>query len=120
MEGADWMQLDLCCEHNANSHYEDKSKYLKYDQIGVVTDAATIALQQSAAQFRRNMQFAGPESLGKNIAPELLRCVQRVVCLSRAQLTIKQLKGFNIDSTFSFAYSICRRQVVLYASWSQQ
>ncbi len=31
MEGADWMQLDRCGEHNANSHYEDKSKYLKYD-----------------------------------------------------------------------------------------
>ncbi len=32
MEGADWMQLDQCrCEHNANSHYEDKSKYFKYD-----------------------------------------------------------------------------------------
>ena len=31
MEGADWMQLDRCGEHNANSHDEDKSKYLKYD-----------------------------------------------------------------------------------------
>jgi hypothetical protein len=30
MEGADWMQLDRCGKHNANSHYEDKSKYLKY------------------------------------------------------------------------------------------
>ncbi len=31
MEGADWTQLDRCCEHNANSHNEDKSKYFKYD-----------------------------------------------------------------------------------------
>ncbi len=32
MEGADWMQLDgRCGTHNANSHDEDKSKYLKYD-----------------------------------------------------------------------------------------
>jgi hypothetical protein len=31
MEGADWMKVDRCCEHNANSHDEDKSKYLKYD-----------------------------------------------------------------------------------------
>ncbi len=30
MEGADWMQLDWCGKHNANSHDEDKSKYLKY------------------------------------------------------------------------------------------
>ena len=31
MEGADWMQLDRCCKHNANSHDEDTSKYFKYD-----------------------------------------------------------------------------------------
>jgi hypothetical protein len=31
MEGADWMQLDRCGKYNANSHDEDKSKYLKYD-----------------------------------------------------------------------------------------
>ncbi len=31
MEGADWIQLDLCCKHNANSHDEDKSQYLKYN-----------------------------------------------------------------------------------------
>jgi hypothetical protein len=31
MEGTDWMQLDGCGEQNANSHDEDKSKYLKYD-----------------------------------------------------------------------------------------
>jgi len=24
MEGVGWMQLDRCCEHNANSHDEDK------------------------------------------------------------------------------------------------
>ncbi len=68
MESADWMQLDQCGEHNANSHDEDKSKYLKHDQIVAVTDAVTIAPQQSAAQFRRNMQLAGPDSPGKNIA----------------------------------------------------
>ncbi len=31
MEGADWMQLDRIGKHNANSHDEDKSKYLKFD-----------------------------------------------------------------------------------------
>ena len=33
MEGVDcqWMQLDRCCEHNANRHDEDKSKYFKYN-----------------------------------------------------------------------------------------
>jgi hypothetical protein len=31
MKDADWMQLDQCGKHNANSHDEDKSKYLMYD-----------------------------------------------------------------------------------------
>ncbi len=31
MEGADWMQLDWCGKRNANSHYADTPKYLKYD-----------------------------------------------------------------------------------------
>jgi hypothetical protein len=31
MEGVNWMQLDRCCKHNANSHDEDKFKHLKYD-----------------------------------------------------------------------------------------
>ncbi len=47
------MQLDLCYAHNANSHDEEKSKYLKYNQIFAVTDAVTIAPQQSAAKLRR-------------------------------------------------------------------
>jgi hypothetical protein len=64
MEG---MQLDCCGKHNANGHDEDKSKYRRYGQIVAVTDAVTIAPQQSAEQLRHNMQLAGPDSPGKNI-----------------------------------------------------
>jgi hypothetical protein len=48
------MQLDRCCDHNANSHDDDQSKYLKHEQIVAVADAVTVAPQLSAAQFRRN------------------------------------------------------------------
>jgi hypothetical protein len=96
--GPDWMQLDRCGEHNANSHDHDKSKYLKYDQIVAISDAVTIAPQMSAAQLRRNMQLA--DSPGKKIAPEFLRSVQHYVKLSRAQLTMKQLDGFDINSSY--------------------
>ncbi len=99
MEGADWMQLDRCGEHNANRP--------DYCGHGRCVAAVTIAPQQSAAQLCRNMQLAGPESPGKNIAPELLRCVQRVVRLLRGHLTTKQLEGFDIhrsvDSLTQFA-----------------
>jgi hypothetical protein len=41
-----------------------------YNQIVAGTDAVTLAPQQSAAQLRRKMQLAGPDSPGKNIVPE--------------------------------------------------
>jgi hypothetical protein len=98
MEGPDWIQLDRCGEHNANSYDDDQSKYLKYEQIDAVADAVTVALQQSASKLRRNLQLA--ESPTKHIEPLLLRCLQRVVRASRAQFIVKQLHGFNIDSSF--------------------
>ena len=82
----------------ANSHDEDKSKYLKYDQICAIADAVTIAPNLSATQLRRNMSLA--DSPGKKIAPELLRSVQHRVKQSRAQLTMKQLQGLDIDSSY--------------------
>jgi hypothetical protein len=81
----------------ANSHDDHESKYLKHNQIVAVSGAVIIAPQQTAAQLHCNMQLASVKSPGKKIAPELLRCGQRVVRLSRAQITVKQLKGFNID-----------------------
>ena len=98
MDGPGWIQLDRCCVHNVNCHDKDQSKYIKHDRIVAVADAVTVAPQQSAAQLRRNMQFA--KCPQKHIGPHLLRCIWRVVRASRAQLTVKQLEGFNIDSSF--------------------
>jgi hypothetical protein len=97
MRGPDWIQLDRCGEHNPNSHDDDQSKYLKHGQIVAVVDAVTVAPQQSASQLRRNLQLS--ERSTKHIEPFLLRCMQRVVRASRAQLTVKQLQGFSIDSS---------------------
>ena len=79
MEGPGWKQLHKFGEHDASSHKEDKSKYLKHEQIIAVSDAVLIAPHQSASQLRRNMSIAGPESPGKRIEPALLRSVQRPV-----------------------------------------
>jgi hypothetical protein len=43
MEGPDWMQLDRCGEHNANSHEEDQQKYLKHNKIVAVAKAMLVA-----------------------------------------------------------------------------
>ncbi len=52
----------------------------------------------SASQLQRKLQLA--KSPTKHIAPLLLRCMQRVVRAVLAQLTVKQLQVFNIDSPF--------------------
>ena len=100
LEATGWKQLDRVGEHNADSHKEDKSKYLKHDQTIAVADVVTIAPQQSAAQLRRNMAMAGPSSPAKLIEPELLRSVQRRVSKSRAQLTVRKMEGRAIDASF--------------------
>ena len=99
-EGTGWKQLDRIGEHNADSHKQDKSKYLKHDQIVAVADAVTIAPQQSGAQLRRNMAMAGPSSPGKLIDSALLRSVQRRVQTSRTQLTQRKLEGLAIDTSY--------------------
>jgi hypothetical protein len=75
MVGPKWMHLDrcgLCGEHDANSQDDGKSKYVKHDQIVAVSDAVTMAPQQSSAQLRHYMQLASPlaESPCKNIAQD--------------------------------------------------
>ena len=81
------------------SHDKDHSKYLKHDQIVAVTDAVTIV--QVVCQLRNsNMQLADPNSPRTRIGLEMLRCMQRVVRLLRADLTVKQLQGFDINSSF--------------------
>ena len=39
MEGPGWKQLHRFGEHDASSHKQDKSKYLKHEQIVAVSDA---------------------------------------------------------------------------------
>ncbi len=100
MEGPGWKQLHRFGEHYASSHKEDKSKYLKHDQIVAVADAVLIAPQQSAAQLRRNLSMAGPSSPGKLIEPALLRSVQRRVSKARDQLTVLKMDGFVLNASF--------------------
>ena len=100
MEGTGFKQLDRIGKHNADSHKQDKSKYLKHEQIVAVADAVTIAPQQSAAQLRRNMAMAGPSSPAKVIAQDLLLSVQRRVSTARAQLTMRKMEGRAIDASY--------------------
>ena len=100
MEGRGWKQLHRFGEHDASSHKQDTSKYLKHEQIVAVSDAVLIAPQQSAAQLRRNMSMAGPSSPGKHIEPALLRSVQRRVSRAREQLTVRKMDGFVLDASY--------------------
>jgi hypothetical protein len=49
MESPDWKQLDQCCKHNANIHYDDKSKYLKQTREGAAAKPSVGASSGSVA-----------------------------------------------------------------------
>ena len=72
--GPDWMQLDRCGEHNASSHDQDRSNYLKYDQICAIADAVTVAPNLSAAQLRRNMSLADSPGKKRYFRCKLFAC----------------------------------------------
>ena len=74
------------------SHDEDGSKYLKYDQIISVSEAAITVPNLSGSAIRRNMLLH--DSPSKTIAPEHCRSVMRRVRHVRKNLTAKQLGGF--------------------------
>ncbi len=56
-----------------------------------------------SSQLQRSdtfIQMAGPSRPGKNIPPHLIRSMCRRVRMSRAQLTVQQLKGITINDSF--------------------
>ena len=96
--GHEFMQLERHGEHDANSHDEDRSKYLKHEQIIAVSEAVTIVPNLSASILRRNMQMLhGP---GRAIGADLLRSIRYRVKSSRDKLATSQMEGHFIDGSF--------------------
>ena len=96
--GHDFIQLERHGVHDVNSHVEDRSKFLKHDQIIAVSEAVTIAPNLSAAILRRNLQMLdGP---GSDIGADLLRSIRYRVKSSREKLATSQLEGHFIDGSF--------------------
>ncbi len=50
----DYKRLEFFGIHDENSHANDASKKLKYNQIGAIYNSVMIAPKQSATQLRRN------------------------------------------------------------------
>jgi hypothetical protein len=106
----DWLQFTpVECNWieavNANSHGNYQSKYLnlKYYHIIAVSDAVGIASKKSTGVLSCNMKLVcsgATGSSGKNIIPEILLNLQCRVRMTWAQLTVKQLQGFMLQSSF--------------------
>jgi hypothetical protein len=96
--GPEFTQIEKHGEHNPNSHDEDKSKYLKHDQIVAVSDAVTIAPNISAAVLRRNLLMV--DAPGTSIGTDMLRSVRYRVMASRKKLSNSQMEGHGLDGTF--------------------
>ena len=90
--GKDYKRLEFFGTHDENSHGNDASKKLKYNQIGAIYDSVLIAPKQSATQLRRNlMQAKGSPDKHLHMDPAQLRLIQRRVWSARQELTKQKL-----------------------------
>ena len=103
------MELQRCGLHDMNSHANDGSKYLTYDQIISVSDAVVATPAVSGAVLRRNMLMH--DSLTKSNPAERTRSVQHRVYKVRKELTQKQLDGLVVSYSFGDLSSFTRRNV---------
>ena len=81
----DFIELQRCGLHDKNSHDNDQSKKLKYNQIILVVEAAKTAPTLSGAVFRR--KFCDHRSPTKTIPVQLKRCVERRVYAARKEVS---------------------------------
>ena len=89
--------LEKSGTHDINSHQKDKSKFLKIKHIEAVHNAVSVAPTVAATALRRNLALVGEEV---RIDPKYARCIQRQVRKSRKLLTVAQLLGYEIGSSF--------------------
>ncbi len=101
--------LERCGLHDVHSHDEDGSKYLKYDQIISLSEAAITVPNLSCSAVRRNMLLPVHDSPSKTIGAEHSRSVMRRVRHARKNLTTKQLGGFMIADSFGSLTKFCIR-----------
>jgi hypothetical protein len=97
--------LEQCCLHDLSSHEQDGSKYLKYEQIISLTEAAVTMPNLSGAVIGRNMLLH--DSPSKTIGAEHKSCIMRLVRSASKHLTTKQPGGFSIAEGFSNLTDFC-------------
>jgi hypothetical protein len=95
----DYVELQ-CSEncHQADSHAQDDSKTLKYDQMVANREAVIIAPQLSATILRQNMKLH--DRLTKTISPDHIRSFQHQVYCTCKKLCANQLKAFELDDFY--------------------
>ena len=94
----DFIELQHHGLHDKNSHDNDKSKTLTYNQIVSVVEAVKTAPSLSGAVLRRNL--CDHNSPTKTIPVELKRCFERRVYFVRKELTKQHVDGFELTDSF--------------------
>ncbi len=103
--------------HDQDSHSadQDKSIFLKLQQIEAIRSGVIIAPKQSAKHLRRNLMHASPE---KRTAPTLARSVERQMRIFRAKLTEAKLDRNSVDDSYGslVALADAKRFTTLFAN----
>jgi hypothetical protein len=95
--GEGFIFLEKSGTHDLTSHENDKSKYLKFKHIEALHNAVSVAPTVPATAIRRNLALVSEDV---RIDPKFLRSIQHQVRKSRSVLTVAQLEGYTIGSSF--------------------
>jgi hypothetical protein len=106
--GVGSLTLELFGIHDMKSHATDKSKYLKYDQIISLSEAAVTAPNLSEAVIRRNLLMHDRPT--KTIGVQHRQRVSRRVRRARKNMTVKQLCSVIMDDGFGALTEFCSRR----------
>ena len=105
MTGPDFIELQRHGLHDKESHDNDGSKKLMYDQIVSIVEAAKTAPALSGAVLCRNLM--DHDSLRESIPPQLQHCVQRIVQNVHKEVTQQHLDGFDLQDSFGSLHVLC-------------
>ena len=98
--------LEITEGHETFEHDDKNKKRLGWKQINAIAAAVRVAPNQTATSIRRNLgNFASPT---KDVAPELLPSVRRLVSKVRGDITRVNLHGVEVDGSYGSLTELCK------------
>jgi len=98
--------LEITEGHESFEHDDVNKKRLGWKQINAIAAAVRVAPNQTASSIRRNLgNFASPT---KEVTPQFLPSVRRLVSKVRDDITKVNLNGIEVDGSYGSLTELCK------------